>query len=173
MTVCSCHVTYAFESESILYSCLNVKELLARSRRKIWRWSDCNWTRTQNHFVLKWTLNHLTKLAKWLSCVLSTYQFGAFACMFLLCHVHVWEWIHTLQLPQCQETPCSKQPRNVKWSDCNWSRTQNNLVLKPTLNHLLKLAKILSCVLSTYPYGAFDWMLLSCHVRVWEWINTL
>ena len=28
-TVCSCHVTYAFESESTLYSCLNVKELLA------------------------------------------------------------------------------------------------------------------------------------------------
>ena len=29
MTVCSCHVTYAFQSESTLYSCLNVKELLA------------------------------------------------------------------------------------------------------------------------------------------------
>ena len=41
LTVCSCHVTYAFQSESILYSCLNVKELLARSRREIWRWSDC------------------------------------------------------------------------------------------------------------------------------------
>ena len=34
-TVCSCYVTYAFESESTLYSCLNVKELLARSRREI------------------------------------------------------------------------------------------------------------------------------------------
>ena len=34
-TVCFCHVTYAFQSESTLYSCLNVKELLARSRRKI------------------------------------------------------------------------------------------------------------------------------------------
>ena len=33
--VCSCHVTYAFQSESTLYSCLNVKELLARSRREI------------------------------------------------------------------------------------------------------------------------------------------
>ena len=29
MTVCSCHVMYAFHSESTLYSCLNVKELLA------------------------------------------------------------------------------------------------------------------------------------------------
>ena len=35
LTVCSCHVTYAFPSESALYSCLNVKELLARSRREI------------------------------------------------------------------------------------------------------------------------------------------
>ena len=34
-TVCSCHVTYAFQSESTLYSCLNVKELLAPSRREI------------------------------------------------------------------------------------------------------------------------------------------
>ena len=24
---------------------------------------DCNWTRTQNHLVLKRTLNHLAKLA--------------------------------------------------------------------------------------------------------------
>ena len=34
-TVCCCHVTYAFQNESTLYSCLNVKELLARSRREI------------------------------------------------------------------------------------------------------------------------------------------
>ena len=34
-TVCSYHVTYAFQSESTFYSCLNVKELLARSRREI------------------------------------------------------------------------------------------------------------------------------------------
>ena len=35
---------YAFQSKSTLYSCLNVKELLAWSRRKIWSWSNCNWT---------------------------------------------------------------------------------------------------------------------------------
>ena len=33
--ICFSHVTYAFQSESTLYSCLNVKELLARSRREI------------------------------------------------------------------------------------------------------------------------------------------
>ena len=62
LTVCSCHVTYVFQSESTLCICLHVKELLAR--HKIWRLSDCNWTRTQNHLFRKWTLNHLTKLTK-------------------------------------------------------------------------------------------------------------
>ena len=42
LTVCSFHATYAFQSESTHYSCLNVKELLARSRREIWSLSDCN-----------------------------------------------------------------------------------------------------------------------------------
>ena len=36
LTVWSHYVTYAFHSESILHSCLNVKELLARNRRDIW-----------------------------------------------------------------------------------------------------------------------------------------
>ena len=58
--------------------------------------SDCNGARTHNHLVLKQTLNHLAKLAKWLSCIVSTYLYGAFDCMFLSCHVCVSEWIHTL-----------------------------------------------------------------------------
>ena len=46
--------------------------------------NDCNWTRTLNHLVCKRTLNHLAKLTKWLSWVVSTCLYGAF------------EWIHTL-----------------------------------------------------------------------------
>ena len=61
-TVCSCHVTYAFQSESALYSGLNIKELLVRSRREIRNLSDCNWTRTQIHLVRKRTRNHLVKV---------------------------------------------------------------------------------------------------------------
>ena len=49
LAVCPCHVTDAFKSKSTLYCCLNVKELLAQSRCKIWSLSHCNWTRTQNH----------------------------------------------------------------------------------------------------------------------------
>ena len=72
LTVCSYHVKYAFQSESALYICLNVKELLAWNRCNIWSFSDCNGTRTRNgtrthnYLVRKWTLKHLAKLAKWL-----------------------------------------------------------------------------------------------------------
>ena len=75
LTVCSYHITYAFQSESTLYGCLNVKELLAQNRREIWRLSECNWTRTHNHLLRKRTLNRLAKLAslgKWLSVCLRT-----------------------------------------------------------------------------------------------------
>ena len=58
LTVCSYHVTYAFQSESTLYSCLNAKELLAQNRHKIRSLSDCNWTRTRNHLVCKQTFDH-------------------------------------------------------------------------------------------------------------------
>ena len=66
-SVCSCRVTYAFQSESTLYSSLNVTELLVWSRHKIWSLSDCNGTRTQSHLVRKRTLNHLASLTKCLS----------------------------------------------------------------------------------------------------------
>ena len=52
--------------------------------------------------------------------------------------------------------------------NCNWTRTHIHLVRKRTRNHLAKLAKWLSWVVSTYLYGVFDCMLLSCHVRVSE-----
>ena len=64
LIICSIHVTYAFESESTLHNCLNVKELLAQTRRDILRFSDNNGIRTHNHLVYKRTPNHLAKLAK-------------------------------------------------------------------------------------------------------------
>ena len=72
MIVCYYHVTYAFESESILYTCLNVKEVLAWNRRDIWSLSDKNGIRTHNHLVCIRTLNHLATLGKWLSVRLRT-----------------------------------------------------------------------------------------------------
>ena len=58
--------------------------------------SDSNLIRTHNHVVRERTLNYLAKLTEWLSCVVSTYLYGAFDCMLLSCHVRVPEWIHTL-----------------------------------------------------------------------------
>ena len=124
LILCSYHVSYAFQSKSTVYSCLNVKELLAPKNRGIWNLSDCNWTRTHNHLVHKGTLTHLAKLAEWLRCVVSTYLYGAFDCIFWSCHVHVSEWIHTLYLPECQGTPCSKQARNLKFQ---WLQLDSNL----------------------------------------------
>ena len=57
-----------------------------------------------------------------------------------------------------------------------WLQRDSNpqpLIRKQTLNHLVKLAKCLSCVVSTYLYDSFDFMFLSCHVRVSERIHTL
>ena len=44
-----------------------IAKLLVRSRHHIWILSDSNVIRTHNHLVRKRTLNHLAKLAKWLS----------------------------------------------------------------------------------------------------------
>ena len=62
LTVCYYHATYAFQSQSTLYNCLNFKELLAQSRHEIRSLSECNWTRTHNHLVRKRTLNHFGQL---------------------------------------------------------------------------------------------------------------
>ena len=60
------------------------------------RLSDCNYTRTHNLLVRKWTLNHLAKLVNGLSCVVRTYLNIVFDCMFLSCQVPVSKWIYIL-----------------------------------------------------------------------------
>ena len=57
LTVCYYNVTYTFQSESRIYSYLNVKELLARNRRDIWSLSDNNEIRTHNHLVRQRTVS--------------------------------------------------------------------------------------------------------------------
>ena len=75
LTVCSHLVTYALPRKSTFYSCMIVKELLARNRHDIWSLSDSNGIRTHNHLVHKRSLSRLTKLtslAKWLTTHLRT-----------------------------------------------------------------------------------------------------
>ena len=45
---------------------------------------------------------------------------------------------------------------SVPLSDSNKVRTHNHLVCQRALNHIAKLAKLLSCVASAYLHGAFD-----------------
>ena len=49
LIICYHHATHAFQNESTLYSCLNVKELLARNRRYISSLRDSNGIQTHNH----------------------------------------------------------------------------------------------------------------------------
>ena len=174
LTVCFCHVTYAFQGESTLYICLNVKELLARNRRDIWSLSDCNGTRTHKHLVRKRTLSHFAKLTKWFRWVVSFYLYGAFDCMFFNI-TYAFHGESTLYIClNVKELLARNRRDSSSLSDCNGTRTRNHLVRKGTLNHLPKLTKWLRWVVSTYLYSAFDCMFLSCQVRLqtkWLWVR--
>ena len=111
----SLHANYAFHSKSTLYIFLNIKKFFAWSRCHIWNLIDCNGTRTNNYVVCKGTINSLTKLAKWLSCVLSTYLHRSFNCMFFSCYVHISEWFHTQYLPESQGIWSLKQVPYLKF----------------------------------------------------------
>ena len=80
LTARSYNVKHAIKSESTNYGCLNVKKPLDRGRPENISISDCNETQTQNHLVHTPSSNHLAKLAKLLSCVMTVYD-----CMFLSC----------------------------------------------------------------------------------------
>ena len=157
---------YAVQSESILYICRNIKQLLAGNKRGIWSLSGNYGRRSYNRLNRKRTLNHLAKLTKGLGYVVSIYMYGSLNSILLSCQVRISEWIHTLYLPECQGTPCSKQAWYLKFM---WLQLDSN----PQLISLTKLTKWLSCVVSTYLYCAFDFILLLYHVHMAEWIHTL
>ena len=129
------------------------------NRCVMWSLSDSNGIRTQKQLVHKRRPNWPKKL----SCVVITYLYGAFDCM-LSCHVGVSEWICTLQLSECQGTPCSKQAQYLKFK---WQQTHKHLVGKRSLNHLAKLAKKIELCCDYLLGDAFDCM-LSCYVRILE-----
>ena len=120
------HMSFRVNPLSIV--CLNVKEFFTLSRCHIWSLSESNLIWTHYHLVHKWTLNHLAKLAKWLSCVVSTY-----------CMVHLTVCYHVAykfqsestlcSLPECQGTPCSKQSPYLKFK---WQQhdSSSSLVVK-------------------------------------------
>ena len=106
---------------------LLVLDLLILSTREMWNLSVCNRTGTQNPLARKRALNQLAELAKWLRCVLGTYLHAAFVCIFLPCHACLSESINTLQLPECQGTPWSKQAWNLKFKCLQLDRNPQSL----------------------------------------------
>ena len=99
---------------------LNVMELLARSRHRIWSLNVSNKIRTLNKFVRKRTLNHLAKLGKSLSWVVRTYLEGA-------CHYHVnYEFRSQSRLYCLSESegiPCSNLASFLKFK---WQQQDSN-----------------------------------------------
>ena len=81
------HFTNAFQSESTLFSYLNVKELFTRNRRDIWSLSDSNGIRTHNHLVRKRTLNHLAKRPVWLNGWVFVYELSRCGFESRYCHI--------------------------------------------------------------------------------------
>ena len=106
--------------------CLNVKELLARSRRHIWSLNDSNEIWTNNLLICKRTLNRLVKMTIWLSCVVSTYLYGAFECMLLLCNVRSQTESTLYSFSECQGNPCLNQELYL-----NFKCQQQNLNAQP------------------------------------------
>ena len=119
----------------------------------MWSLSDWNRSRIQNYLVRNRTVNHFAQQAKWLSCVLSTYLYDVFDCMFWSCHVRVSEWIHTLYICLNFEDLLPGSSHEI-WSlsDCNWTQILNDLVRNKTFKHLAKLSKWLSCVFWVFIY---------------------
>ena len=91
----------------------------------------------------------------------------------------IWLYLITMSRTRFRVNPHSIVCLNVNellakcrrhiWSliDINGIRIHNYLVWKPILHHIAKPAKWLSCVVSTYLYGVFHCILLSCHIRDW------
>ena len=74
------------------------------------------------HITMQWTI----KLSARNSSITAAYLHGNknhHDCMFLPCHVRVSEWIHTLQLPECERTPCWKQAQNLRFK---WLQLDSN-----------------------------------------------
>ena len=70
-----------------------------------------------------------------------------------------------------KETLARSRRYICRLSDSNGIRIHNHLLGKRTLDHLVKLAKCLNCVVSNYLYSAFDCILLLYHVpklQIWR-----
>ena len=131
----------------------NVIQLLARSRRYISKLRDSNEIGTDNILVHKRRFNHLVKLAKWFSSLVSTSVQGAFDCMSRTFFI---ENLHSKVCLNVKEILAWRRRHNWSLSESKENWIRNYLTGKKTLNQLTKLVKWFGSVLSFYLYGAFD-----------------
>ena len=97
--------------------------------------SESNGIQTRNHLVCKRTFNRLAKLAKWLSCVVNTYLYGAFVwciCKYLFVRcISTIECGFTLKLVRDMTMTYSRMQHTDKYSQLSsiiWSVWLNGLV---------------------------------------------
>ena len=64
-----------------------------------------------------------------MSCVVSTYLYGAFDCMFLSCHVHIQSKSTLYNCLNVKELHGRSRCEIWSLSDCNWTQTHKHLVL--------------------------------------------
>ena len=113
---------------------MDVKELLARNRCNIWRFK---WLQRDSnpHSLRKRILNHLARLPKWLSCVVSTYLYSAFDSMLLsMSHTRLRSNLCSIVASISRNSLLEIGAISEVLSDCNWIRTNYHLVRKWTLN---------------------------------------
>ena len=122
---------YGFQSESTVYSCLNVKELLSRNRRDIWRLGDSNGIRTHHQLVRKWTLNHLPKWVKWHASIIRP-----------IC-LNGWEFVYEL-------SGCGFHIVTVTWTSVITPVSSNEwcLGIQPTIECRITLKRVHSMIVT-------------------------
>ena len=158
--------SFGVNPQSIVF--LNVKELLARCRRHIWSLNNSDEIRTDNHLVRNRTLNHLAKLPKWYLPVRCIWQY-----VIIISRITFRVNPHPVVCVNFKELLVRSRQHSWSLSDSKEVRTHNHIVGKRTRKHIARLAKWVSCVVSTYIYSAFDCMVLLCRVRVPELIQIL
>ena len=119
--------TFKENPHSIVW--VNVREFLARRRDHVWISKESNEFLTHNHFVRKGTINHLAKLAKWL-----TYVWVLICRVYLtVCYCHVTNEFETestnYSLIECQGTPYSKEAPYMifKWQQRDSNPQPNSM----------------------------------------------
>ena len=93
-----------------------------------------------NHIVHKPKLKHLAKPAKWLSCVVSTYQYLSIDCMLSSCCARVSEWIYTLWFAQISTL---KLVRDIIITDSQMHHTDKYSKLAPSFGQFGRMVECL------------------------------